>query len=171
MVVRLEIDGEWYAADFAGVFKDLEYLVDVQNGGDAYSTDAIQMDHQTVDNKLQLRWWWTPLPKSAKISSIKYSSPGWIDIAGLGKLAEEFRLFLQYIIDLFVHRNDRALEHEDRLIGVIERRAKFVENIQGVDPRLLEYVKSGSADHLVEAVCVGRVTSVRLIEPDTHEQS
>jgi hypothetical protein len=45
-----------------------------------------------------------------RVVRIQYGSPGELDLLGIGKAAEQVRLFVEHIIDLLVDRRKRAAQ-------------------------------------------------------------
>jgi hypothetical protein len=60
-------------------------------------------------------WPWPPFRPHAEplqIERIQYASPGLVDVAGIGKVVEQLRLFLEKLIDLKAKRKREDLENE-----------------------------------------------------------
>jgi hypothetical protein len=55
-----------------------------------------------------------PPPPALRVAQIEYASPGFTDIAGLGRIIAEIRKFVLGITDRIIAIDDRALSREER---------------------------------------------------------
>ena len=71
---------------------------------------------------------------------IKYGSPGFVDLAGLGRALREVRIFLLGITNLWLHKRDREIARASASQDVIAKKIKNAENLlklgdkAGLDP-------------------------------------
>jgi hypothetical protein len=135
--VRIEIDGRWSALDMAEFLTDLSLLYDIRAGltlGDRRFQKELHWwvrEWRYGPRRRRPRsepWPWPPFRPHAEplqIERIRYASPGLVDVAGVGKVIEELRHFLEKLIDLRAKRKREGLENE-----VIEEeiKAKRIEN-------------------------------------------
>ncbi len=108
---------------------DVSRLYDIRRG-----LDLPPMERREAVFDLRFGGWWAPLdlqPPSPflpgfalAVVRVKYESPGFVDVAGVGKAIEQFRLFAQYLIDLVVNRSLRKLEADDVEQDVIAKRLR-----------------------------------------------
>ena len=108
---RLVIDGEYTSRDAAALFDAVATLYKIIAELSGRTLDrAVSDEEQSLlgrGNEL--------LPRASLfVVRMNYNSPGGIDFAGLGKLAEQLRLLLEGIVDRVVQRQDREIDRQRR---------------------------------------------------------
>jgi hypothetical protein len=104
-----------------------------------------------------------------QVSSIEHSSPGVVDLAGLGRVVKEVRLFVDGVIDRVVHSPDRALAREEKKQDILAKKlANAKKLLELKDKHLLDQElarallkEALSIDHFMEdKVLDGKLISV-----------
>jgi hypothetical protein len=124
--LRVDIAAQWTAAEFAESLYDLSRLHDFSLAfWERRDPDLVRqlLGRQPTFTTWEFSWNLRrypvgapllrgPLDREAQLEVVRldYSSPGFADLAGVGKTVEQIRLFLQYLIDLAVWRKQRRAE-------------------------------------------------------------
>jgi hypothetical protein len=183
---RINIDKSWTSIDFADLFVALEFLHTV------YAlpyTSAAEIER--INHLCHLETWWNDqkvlntFPAGFlsdvflssfverkipfKVEKISFASPGFADLAGIGTVVKEIRLFIIEIIDRVSAREDREIARDSAKQDVIEKRIKnardLVElaNKVGINEPTKQILVSAilEVDQFIEAKVVrGQITSV-----------
>jgi hypothetical protein len=174
--LRVEIEGAWAAYEISSLLSDLSRFYDIPRARDLPPTEAREGG-----------MWWSELSRVSAsdisppppglpgmtlvVVRIDYASPGFIDVAGVGKAVEQVRLFLQYLIDLAVNRSLRQLEVESREQDIIAKRLANAERLIGIaadlgltpdERRALLIEVDDRQQRILDAVDGGRLTAVRI---------
>jgi hypothetical protein len=126
-IIRINFAEQWSAADFSELLSQLQFLADAALFSEAtidlrsslyfplrqYRRRRLFYDLFSGDQNLQedaylrrlevqdvLRRYASGHGNELQVKRLQYSSPGLADLAGLGKVVEQVRIFIQYIIDL-----------------------------------------------------------------------
>ncbi|MCP1850276.1 MULTISPECIES: hypothetical protein [unclassified Bradyrhizobium] len=138
---RINIDNSWTTLDFADLFAGLEFLHMVYS---LQSTTAAEIDR--INRLAALEVWWKdhkvlrefPAHSASdlflaafldrktpfQVRQVSFASPGFADIAGLGSIVKEVRLFISGIIDKWVASEDRKIARDSARQDVLEKRLK-----------------------------------------------
>jgi hypothetical protein len=166
MILSVGIGGEWTARNLAAVLDNLESLAGFLETGRVItmtrqipeiSGTPAGIVIETTDD----------FPSLLKVVSLNYNSPGSIDLLGVAKIIEQLRLFLEFLINLYVLRNDRELDLEERKVELASKRAEVLAKISEVHPHFVPFVEKEAADALIQAVFEGRITAVTTKDSDT----
>ena len=155
--LRLHIDGSWSARDLSLALQEIDQLADF------VALNYVLRESNFTNNI-------TPegavfeeyhFPSHFLIKKLQYSSPGICDLGGAGKIVEEVRVFMTYLIDLWVNRNDRALDRESKGLANVEKRLMLIRYMQdnGLE-RFIPAVEGGTCDTLMAVVAEGLITRV-----------
>lgn len=186
-IIRVGIDGLWVATEFAEFLADLARLHEVAFVVWQEPDPRLFRPSEIVvpqGQALHYPGYW-PRRRSLvertsearvalQVVRINYASPGFADLAGLGKAVEQVRLFLEHIIDLDTYRRRRELEDEkleqevfamkiDNVhkvvtlteslrqagVGFTDLRDLFIE-VEDVQERLLQKVADGKLTEVRE---------------------
>jgi hypothetical protein len=153
-ILRINIDGEWRAEEFAQLFTEFEVLNELA------SFAQIRVDGQSdlrlwpfrrrrqrdywhfseFDNELDLQEDYEGARVRAFVRSvsprrplivkeIKFASPGHTDLGGLAGIMREVRLFVMDIADRFIAAPDRALAREDKHQSIMTKKLANAERL------------------------------------------
>jgi hypothetical protein len=132
-------------------------------------------------------WQWSAYPgqwpreafeSQFEVLRIRYESPGFVDLAGVGKVVEQVRLFLEKLIDLKATRRREALEgqmlEEDIVAKKIENARNFVRfrtealqaGISEDEIRFLTYEVDAVQERLLRQVDRGQITAISPVQRD-----
>jgi len=120
-----------------------------------------------------LRDYVPPIPNDLQVRKINYGSPGFADLAGVGKVMEQLRIFVTDITDRFLHKDDRAIARESAAQDLLAKKLKNAESLLklgeklGLDPEGKRILVSEilGADYFLEGkVISGQITSVETVE-------
>ncbi|MBT8477047.1 MAG: hypothetical protein KJO78_16415 [Alphaproteobacteria bacterium] len=158
MEFRLKIDGVWTAAEFGRLFQSIDELSEWL--GDSVLLDSSGSVLQDENGN--------PLLDSSGYSSFEvkrvvFGSPGFADLAGIGKLVEQVRLFLQFLIERCDRRNDRVLDSKERELEINRKKLELLRELGELvetNPRFSEILRTNSANDIIEAILEGRVTGI-----------
>jgi hypothetical protein len=93
-----------------------------------------------------------------QVSKLEYSSPGLQDLAGVGKIIKEVRIFIKYLMD----RSQRREEHEAKMERQrVDNETKHIQN-QERALRLLQ--RAGYTKKQIRAIMEQRARQQRIIE-------
>lgn len=127
--LHIEIGGRWSAEDMAAFLHDLGVLYNIRRALDVepkllryfrrYESPPFSWGPDP--------WRWLPGPPGPglEIRRIKYSSPGYIDLKGLGEAVKQVRLLIERLISFNETRREARLENDSREQDV---QAKMIEN-------------------------------------------
>lgn len=161
MILSLKIEGEWTARNLANVLNDLDRFAHFVETG------------VVEDNGFKLQFTGSgfhlgDLPREdyLRVVRLEYNSPGEIDLLGIGKVVEQIRLFLQFLIKEYMSRNDRHLDRAERQIEIVGRLVDLLKKDPDLHSDLVSLVEKKGADALIEAVFSRRITSVSVKDLD-----
>jgi hypothetical protein len=128
--LHIEIGGRWSAEDMAAFLHDLSVLYDIRHAIDVEPRLLKYIDRYGPPpfSWGPESWWrWLPGPPGPglEIRRIKYSSPGYIDLKGLGEAVKQIRLLIERLISFNETRREARLKNDDREQDV---QAKMIEN-------------------------------------------
>jgi hypothetical protein len=166
MILTIHIDGRWTARGLATFLDALEAFAGFTDDG---SVVRLGLQPPNVkdngDGTISIT---QGMPRSyLSIVRLAFNSPGTIDLLGVAKIIEQVRLFLEFLINLYVLRNDRELELEERKVELARKRAEVLARIAEVHPQFVPFVEKEAADALIQAVFEGRITAVTTKGSDT----
>ncbi|NDU99947.1 hypothetical protein [Pseudoroseicyclus tamaricis] len=178
MALRLEIDSDWSAADFAALFRTLDdlyanYLMVY------YSDPFVRVLNRGRVFAYADSFGYMPRLPSLQVIRIKYSSPGFTDLAGIAAVVRELRELIQFIIKLWVERKDRELDRKQRDIEIASLKLEFLQKFKSFteeDPTPSGQVLRSfqreegqlpNIDALFEAVIDGRIVGAS--DPEEEE--
>jgi hypothetical protein len=163
-ILRISIDGQWEAQQFAEFFRCITFLyrVSAADGRTLIDPQAVEVnlemtlinsldefressfskfDSSSFRSKRRLEWLGSETA-ILRVARISFGSPGVTDFSGMGRAFEKLCEFLKYVIDLALQSKTRKL---DVLMKQEELEAKRIENtgrkIQNA-ARLLELAKA-----------------------------
>lgn len=170
--LRVYLDGHWEAREFAELLGHVEFLYDVARfstyaplGGQGPQLHLLSIDRYHLPFRY-IDWEFEPDIESAyvrreiaqlansvmsysdgqssglRIAQIHMASPGVGDLAGIGKIVKEVRLFTENIIDRITQREDRAIAREAARQRVLTQKLNNAEKLLRLD----EKIKLTSAD-------------------------
>ena len=122
--LRLYINGEWSATEFAAYFKEIQNLYESLKFS-TLAVDIAQSDQGIV-------FFSSPI----QVSAIQFGSPGFTDLVGIGAIVQELRAFLEFLIIHFREGPDRKLSRQEKEIEILRLKLQLVEK--------LELIRSGS---------------------------
>jgi hypothetical protein len=188
--MRFEIDSKWTALDFSGLMSQCQFLydaallVDMEFEGQPLlnllslddSTDpspfiVVDRAQRTPNDllrefvvRLQVESILTAVPHHhLEVRKIVYGSPGIVDLAGIGKVIEQLRIFTTDIVDRVLHKEDRKIARE---LAQQELLAKKIANAK----KLLKLgSKAGLNEKNVQALIAQVVLSDALLEHDVEQ--
>lgn len=187
---RIEIAGKWGAAEMARFLSDLAFLYNVRralDGGEESRPGLLKEflwwvrrgRYEGLPRRLDLPWrlpWgWELREEGLELVRIQHGSPGFVDLAGVGKVVEQLRLFVEKLIDLKAQRRREELENEKLREEIraqkIANAEKFIEQARraGVPEeellRYLIYEVDDVQDRLHRQIEDGKVTNVTALPP------
>lgn len=167
MSLRLIIDGEWDASDFADFFAALD---------DLYSHLALTLEYESLRPGVYAFGLRRPpigARYSLQVKRIAYGSPGFTDIAGLASAMREIRELFQFLITHWSGREDRKIERQRASLEVANMRLEVLARIADLEREYGPEVPLGAeryfglkrkdlpeVDALIEAVTSGRLKGV-----------
>jgi hypothetical protein len=153
------MDGSWSVSQFSRCLRDLQQLADyIENGtqpGNYFRSEVNDGAFRILGDR-----------DSLSIVRISLASPGFTDIAGVAAVIRELRLFLEFLIGLYVNRNDRELDREQRRIELERVRRSVLageteSKIARANPQVLDYYTTEASSVLEGAVFDKRIVSVK----------
>ena len=195
-VIRINIAHEWSASEFSELMSQLQFLADValfaQVKIDGQSSiyfpfrrsprltyydplfdpeDELKQDVylRRLEVHSLLRDYGPGTPNELQIHRLEYASPGFADLAGLGKVMEQLRIFLTDITDRYLHKKDREIAREFAAQDLLAKKIANAEAIlklsdkvglDGESRRALISEVLG-ADYFIEGkVLLGQIASI-----------
>ena len=161
MILTINIDGEWSARELAEVLDGLEALAGYLLDGKIVRM-GLQPPKVAVRpnaNKLTILPN-DPLPSQLQLRRFMYASPGSFDLLGAAKIIEQIRLFLEYLINLWIARNDRRLDREERHVELAQRKLELIEKIKAVQPDTINFIENEASNSILSAVLQGKITGI-----------
>ena len=157
-ILRLNIDERWSALDFGELMGQLQFLADAALFSQAkidgqtsiffplrrlrrvpvyYYDPFIDVEEEMKFEAYRQRAAIQDLFRShsprvsnqLEIKRTQYGSPGFVDLAGIGKVVEQLRMFLTDIMDRYLHREDREIARESAAQDVL---AKKIQNAEAL---------------------------------------
>ncbi|WP_299770170.1 hypothetical protein [uncultured Tateyamaria sp.] len=163
---RISIDGQWWSRDFHTFFRDLEVLARLAETGELgfaldgeWNVDTGGSNITIVDFPGSGN---TETNRRIQVTCISFASPGFTDLSGAGKMLEQVRLFLEFIITKVLERNDRHLEREEKRLKIelLRQHISALEPPSDLNPEMLKVLENHRADALIASVAEGRVTGI-----------
>jgi len=155
--IEIEIDGQWSAAEFAELFSQAEFLYKVASFGqvridgqtpvflDPLRRYRIRRDlydpYFPLGNELEEEAYasrraveilidqYAPPIHPILVEKIRFGSPGFVDLAGVGRVVREVRIFLLGVMDRFIHKEDREIARASAVQDVIAKKIKNADNL------------------------------------------
>ena len=171
MEFRLSLDGEWSAADFAALYKalnDLNFYFLAHGIPEARFTSvyAYLGSSGYYESRYDLR-----------VTRIKYASPGFTDLAGLGAVIREVREFLQFVIDRYLERRTRQSAHERQSLEIAKLKLELIQELteRSQDGRIplgahqllgLKSLEVPDIDPIIKGIVDGRITGIGDVAAD-----
>ncbi len=127
--LHIEIDGRWSAEDMAAFLHDLGALYDVGRALDVEPNVLRYIHRYGPPHPWGPEPWWRWMPgppgPGLEIRRIKYGSPGYIDLSGLGEAVNQIGELLKSLIALNEMRREARLKNDGLEQDV---HAKIIEN-------------------------------------------
>jgi len=155
--VRIRIAGHWTALEFAQLLSDVQFLAEVaafsdvkldgqtsmelftrrqqrRSGyyeffGDVRDELRDQLYMRRADVQDFVRRYAIKNIELLQLRRVQFASPGLADLAGIGKIVQEVRIFLTDIIDRFLHAKDRAIARDLAAQEVLASKLKNAERL------------------------------------------
>ncbi|WP_417266804.1 hypothetical protein [Celeribacter baekdonensis] len=169
MTLRINIDGNWDAADFAAFYGALDDLYN-------YACLALERDFTPVLGRVYAfgtRRSLLGARYTLQVAKVQFASPGFTDLVGIAAAMREIREFLQFLIKFASEHSDRRLSRERSKIELTEAKLRLLERLYELEDRYgtrvpLEAEKHfglkskglPNLDPLIEAAIEGRITAV-----------
>jgi hypothetical protein len=116
--LRLRISETWTADEMASFLADLSHLYDIRRFLDMPPEQRTELSLGGGWST----WWvdsglWPPLSERLlgpplALKRIRHGSPGFVDVAGIGKAMEQLRLFLEFMFQRPEMKRRRKLEDQ-----------------------------------------------------------
>lgn len=160
---KIDIAGEWSAAEFAELFADATtvynycFLEDYGPADElAYRIIRSGLLSPRRFERYSLPLWRdsllmaSALPTSItaelesflardgqrlKVRRVHFESPGFVDLLGAGKAIGHLRKFIEGVIDRIIEREDRELAREEKRQDILEKKIKNAEAILNLSER------------------------------------
>ncbi|MCP3369651.1 hypothetical protein [Bradyrhizobium cajani] len=183
-ILRISIDRTWRATEFSELFQRMETLNELSHFGllkvdgqssmgifrsrfarrfrhDAFWMDAEfeghieeQVEAETIRDFVRE----TANPIPLHVARIQFASPGFTDLAGIGKVIGEIRRFVMAIVERYDAKEDRALARAEKEQTVISKKIANAE-------RLLNLSNKMGLDHQTRNMMVRQALDIdRYIE-------
>ena len=173
---RIGLDGRWLSSEMADLFGSLEA---------AYIAIA-QVTDQSLHRELQRVE--LPLTKTSNIGvpddalivrEISYSSPGFSDLGGAGKIIEQLVNLVFGLYDRIASREDRALARQRQRLEIeamsienygawlrkVQETNETIESLPDIQLQLMRDALIKNSVSLGQMMARGRITSVELLSP------
>jgi hypothetical protein len=143
-ILRVRIDGEWTAPEFEELFSSFNLLNGLAQVGGQRLTHQSHAWLETLSvpdsdferfarlfaavalkNIFSDRNSFTPLT----VSQVKFASPGFTDLGGVGKVLKEIRLFVKDILDRRDSQEDRHLAREEKKQLIMQKKIANAERL------------------------------------------
>ncbi|MDA9523880.1 hypothetical protein XI06_27280 [Bradyrhizobium sp. CCBAU 11434] len=151
-ILRVEIDGAWTPAEFSELFKEIEVLNEIASFGDteesedndrmwlglnlrfsgrplrfgpAWTNDeALEIEVEDYYREAVVRRFVTDVAyiPSLHVAAIQYASPGFVDIAGAGRIVGHISKFILGIADRLIALEDRRLAREQTKQKILKQK-------------------------------------------------
>jgi hypothetical protein len=146
--LRIYIDGDWQAKDFAAFFMEIHGIYDANKFAFIDTTSSAY--DQVADLALPIR-----------VLSVQYGSPGFTDLMGVGAIIKELRSFLEFLILHFREGADRKLSREEKEIEILKLKLQLLEGLErmrkgsseGDEIKAFERLVSVAENPEIEALC------------------
>lgn len=198
--MRVEISDGWSASEFSELFAQLNFLYEAARFGqvriDGQSAHpfmpwwfrrrrwpefAPYYDEESLEDEAILRHRMVermlsyassekvPSPK-LEVRRIEFASPGFVDVAGVGKVVKELRLFMTGILDRYLNKEDRKIARQAAAQDLLAKKIMNAENLlklgekAGLDPETRQSLVREilTADYYVEGKFItGKITNVK----------
>jgi hypothetical protein len=195
-VIRINIARDWTASEFSELMSQLQFLADVALFSkvriDGQSTiyfpfrrrrriayydvffdpeDELRQDVylRRLEVHNFVRDFAPETPNDLRLSRLEFASPGFADLAGVGKIVEQLRIFLMDVTDRYLHKGDREIARESAAQDLLAKKIANAEAILnlgekiGLTPESKQILLAEvlDADYFIEGkVLSGQITSV-----------
>jgi hypothetical protein len=104
-----------------------------------------------------------------EIKRTQYGSPGFVDLAGIGKVVEQVRMFMTDIMDRYLHREDREIARESAAQDVLAKKIRNAEALMnlydkaglGTEAKRVLIAEVLEIDYSIEGKLItGQITSI-----------
>lgn len=169
--LRMHISGEWWSRDFHTLFRDIEVIAKLaETNKTSFDLDG----DWDIDSRIPVQVRDAPGSgntegnRRIQITRLSFASPGFTDLAGVGKILEQLRLFCEFCITKVLERNDRKLENEEKKLRLEVLRQHLLASPlpEGLQPHMKDFLKSPQADSFVRSIAEGRLNSIESIDDD-----
>lgn len=169
-MIRIHLDGEWSAMEFAEFFSALSamYFLPLPPG---------QVEMKWSDNGDPLTWTsdgqpliWTDKVKPGddlRIVRVQYGSPGFTDLVGLGAVLKEIRLFIQFLCERRARLNLLDIEREERKLRVDAMRKRIESDPNGLISERLHPFLTQEDSPLLDLIAQRKITGAVDAEGET----
>ena len=171
MALRLTIDGDWSAADFAALFEEVDRLY-------AFAAARFRIFAYAPIDDDRFLFRLTEATQPIRVRRIQYASPGFTDLVGLGALTRELRELLQFLIIHFREREDRKLSRQEKRLQIARARLELLEKFAelrrsgltdhplSLSASVEQYLELPKFDRLAEAIIEDRLTGAEEVPDD-----
>ena len=179
MILRVYFDGDWKAAEFAAVFREIHELHEHV----ALRIRVFNLNSGALRDETTFRLSRRAAP--LRVQRIKYGSPGFTDLVGMGALVREVRELIQFLIVHFREVADRKQDRELRQLQIAKAKLEILEAFQqiraGEKPQeslgslklfseVADFSDLPDFDAIAEAIFDGRVVHTEIVaSEDQHE--
>jgi hypothetical protein len=155
MLLTVYIDARWTARNLAEVLDELEAIAGFIETG-----QVVNMGLQPPNVIAGVVHPDAPLPSFLELKRFQYASPGSFDLLGAAKVVEQIRLLLEFLINLWAQRNDRALSTQRLELALLQQKVELLGQLKAQHPEMTEIVNRATTDAIVLAITSGRIVSV-----------
>ncbi|MEM9320588.1 MAG: hypothetical protein AAGA70_16510 [Pseudomonadota bacterium] len=176
-MLRLHIDGDWDAADFAAFFKSIDELYN-------YLCVTFERELYPEFGRVYAYPFRGGRPRDLRfrldVRRIEFASPGFTDLAGLAAAMREIRELLQFVISHAASRKDRKLKREREQLEILRLKLELFEKLHSIEEEFGRPMPVGAERHLglrstsmpdldplLDAALDGRLTKAENAEEET----
>jgi len=130
--LRIKINGEWYVEDFVNLFKSIDQLYKVIHRinfirGNGVDYEEVTTDDATDEKNLKQT---VKSLLNLRVRHLSYSSPGFTDFLGLGKICSELNELIHKVLMWRANYKTAKLTELDKQVDLL---AKLMEKADNLD--------------------------------------
>ena len=161
MLLRVHINGNWTATEFA------EYFTAIQSLSYYWIMDmeyrfAPPRNLEMSLGRLRGR------NATITVKQVQFASPGFTDLAGFGAILSEIRQFLEFVIKHISEKENRQQDRELKRLEIIKVKLEILAEMerQNLDHSVAKLIDARDIDTLIEARMDGRLSRVEIIQDE-----